>query len=258
MRNIRIIPRLEIKGPHVVKGIHLEGLRIVGEPVEMAKRYYEDGADEILYVDIVASLYQRNHLSDIVRKASERIFIPLTVGGGIRTCEDIADLLRSGADKVVINTAAILQPDFVNKAAKVFGSQCIVVMIEAKQTGQEKWEAYYNSGREKSGWDVKEWAQRLEAMGAGEILITSIDKEGTGRGLDLDLIKAISDQVSIPLIAHGGVGSENHVYDAVMRGHADAIAMSSLLHYGRSSIEKIKNYLRDQFAGDSTERVLIP
>ena len=180
MKNIRIIPRLDVKGPNVVKGIHLEGLRIVGKPAELAKKYYDQGADEILYIDIVASLYERNNLSDVVKEAiSLGVFVPMSVGGGVRSLEDIQKLLNAGADKVAINTAATRNPALITEAAKRFGSQCIVGSIEAKKCGDNRWEAYIDNGREKTGLDAVEWAKKLVALGAGELLITSVDQEGT-------------------------------------------------------------------------------
>jgi cyclase len=228
--NLRIIPRLDIKGPNLVKGIHLEGLRVLGKPWDFAYKYYTSGADELLYMDIVASLYGRNNLSEIVAKTAENIFIPLTVGGGIRTLEDIKNLLRAGADKVAINTAAIRTPTFLNESAATFGSQCIVVSIEAKKIGND-WLAMTDNGRENTGREVLPWAREAVERGAGEVLITSIDREGTGTGYDLELIRVIAEAVPVPVIACGGCGRPEHLLAAVGEGRADALCASSLFHY---------------------------
>ena len=233
MKCIRIIPRLDIKGPNLVKGVHLEGLRVLGKPEDFSFKYYEDGADELLYMDVVASLYGRNTLLDIVTLTAESIFIPLTVGGGIKSLSDINNLLKSGADKVAINTAAINNPNLINESAIKFGSQCIVISIEAKKLGQDYYEAYTDNGRERTGKDVKEWAKQVVDLGAGEILITSIDNEGVGNGFDINLISEISEMVPIPVIACGGAGNIDHVINVVNHGNADAVSMSSILHYHR-------------------------
>jgi cyclase len=248
MKCIRIIPRLDIKGPNLVKGVHLEGLRVLGKPEDFSFKYYEDGADELIYMDVVASLYGRNTLLDIVRLTAEYIFIPLTVGGGIKTYKDISDILRAGADKVAINTAAINNPNLVTEAARKFGSQCIVVSIEAKKLGQDHYEAYTDNGRERTGKDVIEWAKEVVALGAGEILITSIDHEGTGKGFDNILVSEISKMVPIPVIACGGAGNLNHFIDVVKEGNADAVCASSMFHYNRVNdlvLEKEKNYSKE-------------
>ena len=243
MKKIRIIPRLDIKGPNVVKGINLEGVRVVGDPEKLAKLYYEQGADELLYMDVVASLYNRKNILEIVQKASKGIFIPLSVGGGIRNLEDIKSLLRVGADKVAINTAAVKMPKLVTDAAKMFGSQCIIGSIEAKEIKPKKWEVYVDNGREKTGLDTIEWAKKLEELGAGEILITSVDYEGTERGYDLDLIKKVTNAVKIPVIALGGAGSISHIMDCIKKAKPDAISMASILHYKRFTISEIKEQL---------------
>lgn len=240
MKKIRIIPRIDIKGPNVVKGINLEGVRVVGNPNELAKRYYEQGADELLYMDVVASLYSRNNIIDLLKKASEGIFIPLSVGGGIRKIEDIQDLLRAGADKVAINTAATKNPNLIKDAARIFGSQCIIGSIEAKEIMPGKWEAFVDNGREKTGLDAINWAKRLEELGIGELLITSVDYEGTENGYDLKLIQEIAKEVDIPIIACGGAGNLQHIVDCIKKGKVDAVAMASLLHYNRLTIEEIK------------------
>jgi cyclase len=240
---VRVIPRLDIKGPNLVKGIHLEGLRVLGKPEDFARRYSAAGADELIYIDIVASLYQRNSLLDIVERTAAEIFVPLTVGGGIRSTDDIAALLRAGADKVAINTAATARPAFISEAARMFGSQCVVLSIEAKRQGPTTWEAYTDNGRERSGRDAIAWALEGVALGAGEILVTSVDQEGTGRGYDLDLTKAIATQVSVPVIACGGAGSDADVVAVVREGRADAVALARLLHYGDSDITSVKTAL---------------
>ena len=229
---VRVIPRLDVKGPNLVKGIHLEGLRVLGRPEHFARRYYEQGADELLYMDVVASLYQRNSLLDIVDRTAREIFIPLTVGGGIRTLEDIRAALRAGADKVSLNTAAINNPELIPEAARRFGSSTIVVSIEAIRTPKGGYEAYTDNGRERTGVDALAWAARAAEMGAGELLVTSIDREGTGKGFDLELTRRIAESVSIPVIACGGAGIVEHVVEIANEGHADAVCLASLLHYG--------------------------
>jgi imidazole glycerol phosphate synthase glutamine amidotransferase subunit len=244
MKTRRIIPRLDIKGPNVVKGIHLEGLRVVGKPAELAKRYYEQGADEIIYLDVVASLYGRNSLLDIIKETiSLGVFIPLIVGGGIRSLEDIKMVLRAGADKVAINTAAIKNPEIISKSSQMFGSQCIVGSIEAKSIGVDKWEAYMENGREKTGLDVLEWAKRLVKLGAGELLITSIDNEGTQKGFEENLIQKVSSLVSVPVIACGGAGSLEHISSCLKKTNCQAISLASILHYQKFTITEIKENL---------------
>jgi cyclase len=231
MKTIRIIPRLDIKGPNVVKGIHLEGLRVMGSPSDFAKYYYETGADELMFMDVVASLYERNSLHDIISETAKSIFIPLTVGGGLRNLEDIKSVLRAGADKVCLNTAAIKNPDIIKEAAQRFGSSTIVIAIEAIKESGQKYLAYTDNGREYTGVDVLEWSKQVEELGAGEIVITSVDREGTGHGYDIDLVKMISDNVSIPVIAHGGAGNKEDISFVIDQGGADAVAISSILHY---------------------------
>ena len=234
--SVRIIPRLDIKGPNVVKGVHLEGLRVIGDPSTLALRYYEQGADELLYMDVVASLYGRNSLLDIVERAAADLFIPLTVGGGIRTHEDIRKLLRAGADKVAINTEATKNPSFIREAAQSFGSQCIVVSIEAKRRGPGQWEVLTDNGREKTGLEALPWAQKVVSLGAGELLVTSVDQEGTAKGYDLELTRLISESVSVPVIACGGAGSAADVRRAAVEGRADAVCLAHLLHYDKAVI----------------------
>jgi cyclase len=231
MKTIRIIPRLDIKGPNVVKGIHLEGLRVMGSPSELAKYYYETGADELMFMDVVASLYERNSLHDIISETAKSIFIPLTVGGGLRNLEDIKSVLRAGADKVCLNTAAIKNPNIIKEAAQRFGSSTIVIAIEAIKESSQKYLAYTDNGREYTGVDVLEWSKQVEELGAGEIVITSVDREGTGHGYDIDLVKMISNNVSIPVIAHGGAGNKEDISFVINQGGADAVAVSSILHY---------------------------
>jgi imidazole glycerol-phosphate synthase subunit HisF len=228
---VRVIPRLDIKGPNLVKGIHLEGLRVMGKPEHFARYYYETGADELFYMDIVASLYGRNSLIDIVKRTAREIFIPLCVGGGLRSVEDIRDVLRAGADKVAINTAAIKRPEFIREAALRFGSSTIVVAIEAIRQANGEYLCFTDCGRESTGVEVSAWAERVAELGAGEICITSVDREGTGKGYDLELVKRISRAVPIPVIAHGGAGSMRDVCHAVIDGSADAVCLASVLHY---------------------------
>ncbi len=245
MMPLRLISRLDIKGPNVVKGVRLEGLRIVGNPRDMARRYYEQGIDEIIYMDIVASLYGRNNILSIVAQSAEDIFVPLTVGGGMRCVDDIRAALRQGADKVAINTAAIGNPSFLNEAAQAFGSQCIVVSIEARQHGQGQWEALTDNGREITGKDAVDWAEEAESLGAGEILVTSVDRDGTRKGFDMALLEAIHDRVRIPVIASGGAGSVEHARDVWQAGCADAVACASVFHYEDCSVGELKTGIRD-------------
>lgn len=230
MKNVRVIPRLDIKGPNLVKGIHLEGLRVLGKPEDFAQFYYENGADELMFMDVVASLYERNSLHDIITKTAKKIFIPLTVGGGIRTIDDIKNVLRAGADKVSLNTAAINNPNIIREASLKFGSSTIVVTIEVIKSNDGKYQAYTDNGREYTGIDALEWAKKVEELGAGEIVLTSVDREGTGNGYDLELINLVASSVSIPVIAHGGPGKLSDISDAV-NNNADAVAISSILHY---------------------------
>ena len=231
MRALRIIPRLDIKGPNLVKGIHLEGLRVLGKPADFAKYYYNNGADELMLMDVVASLYERNSLHEIITQTAKEIFIPISVGGGLRTISDIKEILRAGADKVCLNTAAIKDPEFIKKASRMFGSSTIVVAIEAIQEENGTYLAYTDNGREYTGIDVFEWAQKVDELGAGEIVITSVDKEGTGQGYDLNLISKITKLVSIPVIAHGGAGNKDHVVDVLKDGNASSAMISSMFHY---------------------------
>jgi cyclase len=243
MSLLRIIARLDIKGPNVVKGICMEGLRVVGQPDELARRYAEAGADELLYIDTVASLYGRNQLSSLLERTVENVFVPITVGGGIKSRADVKRLLDAGADKVAINTAAIRDPSLIRECADHYGSQAIVVSIEAKRKhGEMAWECFTDCGREKGGKDVLLWAQEAVSLGAGEILLTSVDQDGTRRGFDLDLIRAVGRGCSVPLTACGGLGSVSHGVRALESG-ADAVACASVLHYGRLTIGEIRNGL---------------
>jgi len=230
MRTTRIIPRLDIKGPNLVKGIHLEGLRVLGKPSDFAKYYYEHGADELMLMDVVASLYERNSLHDIISETAKNNFIPITVGGGIRSLNDIKNILRAGADKVCLNTAAVKNPEFIKKASREFGSSTIVVSIEAIKDNN-KYQAYTDNGREYTGLDVFEWAQRIDELGAGELVITSVDKEGTGKGFDIELVAKINNLVSIPVIAHGGSGKKEDVIDLVKSSDVNSVMISSMFHY---------------------------
>lgn len=229
--NIRIIPRLDIKGPNLVKGIHLEGLRVLGKPEQFAKYYYENGADELVYMDVVASLYGRNSLHDIIEKTARGIFIPLTVGGGLRTLDDMKAVLRAGADKVCLNTAAVNNPEIIKQASRKFGSSTIVVSIEAIKQPDETYLAFTDNGREQTDKEVVQWARTVQALGAGEIMLTSVDMEGTGHGYDVALTRRISESVSIPVIACGGAGDKTHLSEVIKTGKADAIAIASMFHY---------------------------
>lgn len=232
MNTVRIIPRLDIKGPNLVKGIHLEGLRVLGKPEHFAKYYYTQGADELIFMDVVASLYERNSLHEIISNTAKEIFIPLTVGGGLRTIEDIRNVLRAGADKVSINTAAIKKPEMITEAALKFGSSTIVVAIEAiKEENSDRYLAYTDNGREYTGFDIYEWAQKVEELGAGEIVITSVDRDGTGEGLDIAMIKKIANLVDVPVIAHGGVGRKENVKELFKETEAQAVSIASMFHY---------------------------
>ncbi len=245
MANVRLIARLDVKGPNLIKGVHLEGLRVIGDPQEYAGRYYEQGADELIYIDIVASLYGRNNLMDIVRHAARDVFVPLTVGGGIRSSDDVRDLLRAGADKVAINTAVVKRPELITEVSRRFGSQCMVLSIEAKSRGNGRWEVYTDCGRERSGVDAVEWASRGIELGAGEILLTSIDREGTRKGFDAELTRAVASAVSVPIIASGGYGEPRHLVEVVSAG-ADAIAIADALHYNRTTVPQLREAARAQ------------
>ena len=239
MAGLRIIPRLDIKGPNLIKGIRLEGLRVVGDPHAFALRYYEAGADELVFMDIVASLYQRNSLSSIIARAADQIYIPITVGGGIRTLGDVDNMLRSGADKVAINTAVIARPGLITEVAQRFGAQCMVLSVEAKRTGSGRWEAYTDNGREHSGRDVLEWIDEAVGRGAGEVLLTAVDQEGTRKGLDIELLEAVNRKVNVPVIISGGFGDVQDLKRASDVG-ASGIAIADALHWQRTTFAQIK------------------
>lgn len=240
----RIIPCLDVNDGRVVKGINFIELKDAGDPVEIAKSYNEQGADELTFLDITASSDNRGLLFDIVEKVANQIFIPLTVGGGVRNCEDIRNLLNSGADKVGINTSAIINPDFVSESSSRFGSQAIVVAIDAKKV-DDHYEVFTHGGRNSTGIDAISWAKKMAEYGAGELLITSMDRDGTKSGFDNNLMKLISDSVDIPIIASGGAGNLKHLVDGVKEGEADAVLAASIFHYGEYSIQEAKNYMQD-------------
>lgn len=244
MHKLRLIARLDVKGQHVIKGIHLEGLRKIGDPIELAKKYYQDGIDEIIFMDAVASLYDRNNLFHIIEAACKEVFIPITIGGGIREVRDIEFALKSGADKIAINTQAIKNPTIIKEASRIYGSQCIVGSIEAKRRESGKWEAYIDNGREETGIDALEWAKELEQLGAGELVVTSVDQEGTKKGFDLELVKEISRLVSIPVIASGGAGDIVHIKEVANQTQIGAVAIASIIHYEMSDIPTIKSELK--------------
>lgn len=242
----RIIPCLDVKAGRVVKGVNFVQLVDAGDPVEAAYAYDKAGADELVFLDITASYENRDIIIDVVKKTAARAFMPLTVGGGVRTIDDVKRLLKAGADKVSINTAAVKQPEFVKEAAKIFGSQCIVVAIDAKRKikdGKLTFEVYTHGGRNETGIDAVLWARRMESYGAGEILLTSMDKDGTKEGYDLELTRIISENVGIPVIASGGAGRLEHFYDAINEGKADAVLAASLFHFGIITIDEVKKYL---------------
>jgi cyclase len=238
----RIIPCLDVNGGRVVKGVNFLELRDAGDPVEIARQYDKEGADELCFLDITASHQQRRIILDVVARTAEQIFMPLTVGGGINSLEDIRNLLHAGADKVSINTGAVNRPEFVREAAEVFGSQCIVVAIDAKRV-DDHWEVFTHGGRNPTGMDAGEWAERMEKFGAGEILLTSMDRDGTKAGYDLGLTRAISDRLSIPVIASGGVGNLDHIYQGFTEGNASAALAASIFHYQEYSVVECKKYL---------------
>ena len=242
MRNLRIIARLDVKAPNLVKGVQLEGLRKLGDPNRFASKYYEDGIDEIYYEDIVASLYGRNSLSQVIEEATKNVFVPITVGGGIRSVEDVEKVLKSGADKVAINTQAIKTPSLISDVSNRFGSQCMVLSVQAKRQ-PKGWEAYYDNGRERSGLDVLEWVKKGQDLGAGEIVLTSVDNEGTAKGFDLELISEVTERLDIPVIASGNL---EHVGTAVKDGKADAVALAHILHYEKFSVGEIRKYCVDE------------
>lgn len=242
----RIIPCLDVKDGRVVKGVQFVNLRDAGDPVEVAKKYSEQGADEITFLDITASHEKRKTMIDVVKRTASEVFVPLTVGGGLRTVQDVRELLLAGADKVAINTAAIAEPEFVRRASARFGSQCIVVAIDARRKEGGAWEVFTHGGRNPTGIDAVGWAAKMESFGAGEILLTSMDRDGTEDGYDLSLTAAISETVGIPVIASGGAGELEHLLEAVERGCADAVLCASIFHYGKYSISEAKEFLAER------------
>lgn len=238
---MRIIARLDVKGPNLIKSINLEGLRVIGNPNDYAKKYYNDGADELIFMDLVASLYNRNSLHDIIKLACKDIFIPFTVGGGIRSLDDALKIFDSGADKISLNTSAVQNPNLLSTLSKRFGSQAIVLSVEAKKMQKNKWDVFIESGREKTDLDVVEWVKKGSDLGIGEILLTSVDKEGTTEGFDTDLLKSVTQAVDVPVIASGGFGKLSDLEKAVTIGGADAIAAAHVLHYEKISIREIRN-----------------
>ena len=242
----RIIPCLDVKDGRVVKGVRFVNLRDAGDPVEVAKKYSEEGADEITFLDITASHEERKTMVDVVERTASEVFVPLTVGGGLRTVEDVRELLLAGADKITINTAAITDPDFVRRASDRFGSQCIVVAIDARRRDSGGWEVFTHGGRNPTGIDAVGWAAKMENFGAGEILLTSMDRDGTEDGYDLELTKNISETVGIPVIASGGAGRLEHLLEAVEAGRADAVLCASIFHYGKYSINEAKEFLSER------------
>ncbi len=249
MRSVRLIARLDIKGPNLIKGIRLEGLRVVGDPQAFAKRYYEEGIDELVYVDIVASLYNRNSLEGILKRAAENVFVPMTVAGGIRTVDDVKKLLQSGADKVAINTAAIRNPELIQQVSERFGAQCMVLSVEAKSAGPGKWEAFTDNGREHTERDVIEWVQEAASLGVGEIFLTSVDNEGRQMGYDVELCRQVTAAVEVPVILSGGMGTLAHAQEAVTVGGADALAIAHVLHYQKLPLAEIRQAVAETGAG---------
>jgi cyclase len=247
-KTVRVIARLDVKGQNLIKGINLEGLRIIGDPNDFALKYYNENADEILYIDPVASLYGRSKLTDIIKKSCKNIFIPITVGGGIKNLQDVEDLLKSGADKVAINTGIVNNNSLIKDIAKRFGSQCIVGSIEAKLICENNWEVYTDSGRERTNIDAIAWSKKIEDLGVGEILITSIDKEGTGKGFDIQLIENIVNSTTVPIIASGGFGSLNHLNIIEKIPGLDALAFADSIHYSKISLYEIKEQINKNYA----------
>lgn len=242
----RIIPCLDVTAGRVVKGVNFVELKDAGDPVEIARRYNDQGADELTFLDITASSDQRDLILNIIEDVSSQVFIPLTVGGGVRTVEDVRRLLNAGADKVSINTSAVTNPQLVADASSRYGSQCIVVAMDAKQVSPGRWEIFTHGGRNATGLEVIEWAKKMAQFGAGEILLTSMDKDGTKSGFDLELTRAVSDAVNIPVIASGGVGNLQHLADGVQEGHADAVLAASIFHYGEYTVQQAKKFMQER------------
>lgn len=242
----RIIPCLDVTGGRVVKGTNFVDLRDAGDPVEIARRYDEQGADELTFLDITATSDERDLILKVIEDVAAQVFIPLTVGGGVRKAEDVRRLLNAGADKVSINSAGVNNPDLIAETSSIYGSQAIVVAIDAKRRGDGTWEVYTRGGRTPTGIDAVEWAKKVEQLGAGEILLTSMDGDGTKAGFDLELTRAVSDSVSIPVIASGGVGNLQHLVDGIVEGHADAVLAASIFHFGEYTIEEAKRYMQER------------
>jgi cyclase len=258
LKKVRIIPRLDVKGENLVKGVHLEGLRVLGSPAQFAAEYYKSGADEIIFMDSVASLYGRNHLRHIVESVAQEIFIPMTVGGGIRSLDDVTKLLRSGADKVAINTALFKNPEIVAQVADHFGSQCMVVSIDVMKENGE-YECLVDNGRERTNIELFNWIEKVIKLGAGEILLTSVDKEGTGNGYDIELTKSVSTRFDVPIITCGGAGNREHILDVCIKGNADAVAISSVLHYDTVNIipqHNLSNGVNSRHFVDNNKNIL--
>lgn len=242
MKNTRIIARLDVKNSNLIKSINLEGLKVVGNPNDFAKKYYDQGVDELLFMDCVATLYGRNNLSEIISQSTKDIFVPIAVGGGIRTVQDAQNLLKSGADKVAINTAAVQNPNFISELANVIGSQSIVLSIEAKKRNNF-WEVYTSNGRDPTGKNVIDWVKESEKLGAGEVLLTSVDQEGTRKGFDIDLIKSVTNSIRLPVICSGGYGETTHAKKLIENCEVDAIAIADAFHYSRATVREIKKSL---------------
>jgi cyclase len=242
----RIIPCLDVTAGRVVKGVNFVELRDAGDPVEIARRYDEQGADELTFLDITATSDERDLILHIIEKVAEQVFIPLTVGGGVREVADVRRLLNAGADKVSMNSSAVARPDLISESSAKYGAQCIVVAIDAKQTSPGSWEVFTHGGRKNTGINALEWAKEVDLRGAGEILLTSMDRDGTKNGFDLELVRLVSDSVKIPVIASGGVGNLQHLADGVLQGHADAVLAASIFHYGEYTVRQAKDYLAQQ------------
>ena len=242
----RIIPCLDVKGGRVVKGTNFVGLRDAGDPVELARRYDEERCDELVFLDITASNEQRDTIVQVARDCASQVFIPFTIGGGIRTPEDMRKMLKAGADKTSVNSAAVKNPDIIRQGAEIFGRQCVVLAVDAKKTGEDKWEVFVNGGRTPTGIDVIDWVKKGTELGAGEILLTSMDADGTKDGYDIPLTRAVSETVDVPVIASGGAGKLEHFYDVLTLGKADAVLAASVFHYGQFTIRQVKEYLRDR------------
>tara|TARA_B100001248_G_scaffold262654_1_gene260452 strand:- start:11264 stop:12055 length:792 start_codon:yes stop_codon:yes gene_type:complete len=241
----RVIARLDIKGSNLIKGISFEGLRVIGSPIEFAEKYYNEGIDELIYIDTVATLYGRNNLLDLVKKVGEKVFIPITVGGGIRSVEDARNFLNAGADKVGVNTAAVNNPEILKEISSRFGNQCLVLIIDAKKVGDNKWEVFTENGRERTGKDVIKWAQEANKLGIGEILLTSIDKDGTLKGPEIDLVIEVKKVINVPLVVSGGIGEISHIQNLFDKTHNYNLAIGTALHKKILKIDEIKKFLKN-------------